>query len=313
MTSWICRLLEVSCLSKSIIFALLILFALPRASARALLADAALAADENSTRFSFDPTDNLIVIAATLNGKGPFRFLLDTGASHHVIKPELARALGLKVTGSAEVDAGMPGRIPAGMVQVEEVRIGDFILDHQQFFVATFPASYPFEGFLGAELFKRFVVRIDFQQSLITFYRSNAFRYQGPGSAVPLKFHKGLIPLVRAKVDDASGWFKLDTGYNGSLALFAKFVAQQKLLAKYSPQKISPGGQTLTGPVGDSPVAQIRRFRFGDLVFDNLETFFFLEKEGSNSAFSGAIGTALLNRLNIVIDYGGQRIILEKR
>jgi hypothetical protein len=45
-------------------------------------------ADGDSTSLSFDSANNLIVITVTLNGKGPFRFLLDSGASHHVMQPE---------------------------------------------------------------------------------------------------------------------------------------------------------------------------------------------------------------------------------
>lgn len=78
------------------ICALLVLLTFPLNSAS--IVGAAGIANEDSTKLSFDPTNNLIIITATLNRKGPFRFLLDTGASHHVMKPELAQALGLKVT-----------------------------------------------------------------------------------------------------------------------------------------------------------------------------------------------------------------------
>jgi hypothetical protein len=40
-------------------------------------------------------------------------------------------------------------------------------------------------------------------------------------------------------------------------------------------------------------------------------TSFFPEKGGSNSAFAGAIGTALLKRFRIIIDYERQRVTLE--
>lgn len=288
------------------IFALLIMLALP-------LSCAAFIADKDSTSLSFDPANNLIVITATLNGKGPFRFLVDTGASHHVMKPEAAQALGLKVTGGGEIDAGERGTVSAGLVEVTEVRVGDFTLERQQFFVTPFPPSYPFEGFLGAELFKRFTVRIDFRHSMITLIRPGAFRYQGAGTSLSLKFQGGLIPQVKARVDDDTGWFKFDTGYNGSVALFGDFIERHKLLLKYAPQKSSSGGRTLTGEVGDSPVARIRSFKLGGLTLDNVEAFFFLEKGGSNSAFSGAIGAALLKRFNVIIDYKGQRVILERR
>jgi predicted aspartyl protease len=292
---------------------LLILLVLTSRASHLSTVSAACKADEDSTMLSFDSANNLIVIPVTLNGKGPFRFLVDTGASHHVMKPDLARALSLKVLGEGEIDAGRWKTVSAGLAEGVELRIGNVTLGKQRFFVTPFPPSYPFDGFLGAELFKQFIVSVDFQQLLITLTRPNTFRYGGSGVILSLKFQEGLIPQVKAKVDDNIGWFKLDTGYNGFLALFGDFIERHNLLVKYAPQKSSPGGQTLTGQVGDSPVAQIRKFKLSDLMLDNVETFFFLEKGGSNSAYSGAIGTALLNRFKIIIDYKGQRLILEKR
>jgi predicted aspartyl protease len=296
------------------IYALLFLSAIPSNASTMSELSAAFSEDKDSTRLSFDPANNLIIITATLNGKGSFSFLLDTGASQHVMRPELARALGLKVIrDGGDIDAGARGVVKAGLAEIEEVRVGSLTLEKQLFFVTPFPASYPFDGFLGAELFKRFVVSIDFQHSLLTLTHPNAFRYQGAGFSLPLKFYKGLIPQVKAEVDDKAGWFKLDTGYNGSLALFGDFIERHNLLAKYVTGKSSPGGQTLTGEVGDSPVAQIRSFKLGDFAFADATASLFLEKGGSNSAFSGAIGTVLLKRFNVIIDYKRQRLILERR
>lgn len=291
--------------------ALLIMLAFPVSAFTVPIFSVASLRDADSTSLAFDPANNLIVITATLNGKGPFRFLLDTGASQHVMKPEVARALGLKVKEFGELDAGGRERVSAGLVQVAKVQVGGFTLEQQRFAVTPFPASYPFEGFLGAELFKLFIVSIDFKHSLVTLTRPNAFKYQGAGASLPIKFYEGLIPQVKGEVDDIEGWFKLDTGYNGSLALFGKFIDEQGLLPKYAPQTRGSGGRTLTREVGDSPVAQVRRFKLGDLTLHNVPTSFFLEKEGSNSAFSGAIGTVILMQFKVIIDYRGQRLILE--
>jgi predicted aspartyl protease len=296
------------------IYALLFLSAIPLNASAMSESSAAFTEDKDSTRLSFDPANNLIIITAALNGKGSFRFLLDTGATHHVMKPELAQALGLKVIrDGGDIDAGARGVVKAGLTEIEEVRVGSLTLKKQQFFVTPFPASYPFDGFLGAALFKRFVVRIDFQHSLITLTHPHAFRYQGAGFSLPVKFYQGLIPQVKAEVDDNAGWFKLDTGYNGSLALFGDFIERHNLLAKYVTGKSSPGGQTLTGEVGDSPVAQIHSFKLGDLALADATASLFLEKGGTNSAFSGAIGTVLLKPFNVIIDYKRQRVILERK
>lgn len=271
------------------------------------------AESQSSTTLSFDATNDLIVINATVNGKGPFRFQIDTGASHHVMTPELAQSLGLRVEGNAILDSGGRARNSAGVVQVAEVRVGDFRLERQSFIVAALPPSYPFQGFLGAEFFKHFIVRIDFRQSLLTLTTGSVFRYQGDGISLPIKFHAGLIPQVKAEVDGKAGWFKLDTGYNGSLALFGKFIYEHHLLAEYAPRQGGTGARTLTEEFGDVPAAQIRVFKLGHTSLGKMLASFFLEREGSNSIYAGAIGTGILKQFNVIINYQKQRLILESR
>jgi hypothetical protein len=65
------------------------------------------------------------------------------------------------------------------------------------------------------------------------------------------------------------------------------------------------------GEVGLSPVTKVRAFRLDGLALSDVDAAFFLEKGGSNSAFAGAIGTVLLRRFHIIIDYKRQRLILD--
>ena len=295
------------------LYSLFILFAHPASALPIPIPNPEFAESQSSTTLPFDATNDLIVINAIINGKGPFRFQIDTGASHHVMTPELVRALGLRVEGNATLDTGGRERNAAGVVQVAEVRVGDFRLERQSFIVAPLPPSYPFQGFLGAELFKHFIVRIDFRQSLLTLTLGSVFHYQGKGISLPIKFHAGLIPQVKAEVDGKAGWFKLDTGYNGSLALFGKFIYEHNLLAEYAPRQSGTGARTLTEEFGDVPVAQIREFKLGGTSLGKMPASFFLEREGSNSIYAGAIGTGILKQFNVIINYQRQRLILENR
>ena len=185
--------------------ALLFLSAHTPVASPALTQGTSPARDKDTASLPFDPSNNLVVINASLNGRGPFRFLLDTGATHHVLKPEVVRTLGLKLEGSGEIDGGGRGNVSATLARVAEVRVGAFTLEGQQFFVTPFPASYPFDGFLGAELFKRLTVGIDFRRSLVTLTRPGGFRYRGAGVSLPLKLYGGLIPQVEAEVGGAAG------------------------------------------------------------------------------------------------------------
>jgi hypothetical protein len=225
--------------------------------------------------------------------------------------PELAESLGLKARDGGVLDTGGPTLINAQLLRVAEVGIGNFKLTGQSFFVTPFPARFPFQGSLGAELFKHFVVCIDFRQTLLTLTVPRFFRHQDHGIALPITFQEGLIPQVNAEVDGNAGLFKLDTGYNGSLAVFRKFIDEHQLLAKYNPQKSGTGARTLTEETNDIRTAEVREFKLGPLVFGGMRASFFLDQEGSNSVFAGAVGTGVLKKFNVSIDYEKRCLILE--
>jgi hypothetical protein len=224
---------------------------------------------------------------------------------------ELAQLLGLKGESGGVLEAGGLGRVSAELVQVAEVEVGGFKLERQSFFITSFPARFPFQGFIGAELFRRFVVRIDFQRKLLTLTVPRAFRYRGHGLILPIKLHDAVIPEVKAAVDGKPGWFKLDTGYNASLALFGKFIKEHGLFAKYKPEKSATGASTLTAEINDVPSAAIHEFRLGSLAINEIPAFFFPDTGGSNNLFAGAIGTGVLKKFAVTVDYEKRRMILE--
>jgi len=65
----------------------------------------------------------LIVIQTMVNGAGPFNFLLDTGATHTVIDPALARELRLPVIGKASLTTVLDVRQDQ-LVRLKRVRVG---------------------------------------------------------------------------------------------------------------------------------------------------------------------------------------------
>ncbi len=285
------------------------------------------------TTIPFDPANNLIVINAMINGQGPFRFLLDTGTSHHVLSTELAESLGLQTEGSFRIDVGGKEMTEAESTEVAELRVGGLLFRNQRFVVASLPKAYTFQGFLGAELFNQFVVTLDFEHSLVTLARPSELNDRSPGARIPLKLHDGLIPQVRAEVDGHSGWFKIDTGYNGSLVLFAEFVARHKTLSINNSQSTvyAPGGQTVVGDVGNLPVTEIRVLSLktsgssredasggaedaGAITLRNLHAVLFTEKGGSNSVYAGAIGTAAWHSFTrVTFNYSQGLMILQQK
>jgi tetratricopeptide (TPR) repeat protein len=100
-----------------------------------------------------------------LNQHESARLLLDTGASGISVSPKLAEHAGLEILGDQSSDAkgiGDKKAQPAHRYTATEVRIGDVVFADYPISVFRSAKSSDFDGLIGADVFKRFIVTIDF-------------------------------------------------------------------------------------------------------------------------------------------------------
>ena len=68
-----------------------------------------------------------------INGEGPFRLVLATGASHTALTPHLVEALGIQADPARTVMLrGATGSVAVPMVPVETLEIGDFLMESRR-------------------------------------------------------------------------------------------------------------------------------------------------------------------------------------
>jgi hypothetical protein len=123
-----------------------------------------------STTFKFDTQRNLIVVAARLNGQGPYHFLLDTGVSTSMLtNPALADSLHL-VRGQEMRVVGAGGEdTPLRAYRTDGVRVElpglvapsmTWLLLSDDALNLSGYAGTRIDGILGSELFRSVVVAI---------------------------------------------------------------------------------------------------------------------------------------------------------
>ncbi|WP_188193360.1 retropepsin-like aspartic protease [Nonomuraea sp. SYSU D8015] len=71
----------------------------------------------------------LALVPVHIKGKGPYQFLLDTGASISTIDEQLAKDLGLEFTGQTADVLGIGGRANVELIRVERWKMGTVALD----------------------------------------------------------------------------------------------------------------------------------------------------------------------------------------
>jgi hypothetical protein len=147
-----------------------------------------------------------------INGKGPFRLVLDTGASRSAITSEVADLVGITPDSSRSVLLrGVTGAVAVPTVRVDSFAVGDVILTS-----ATLPivadALGGAEGVLGTDGFAGMRIYIDFRRDLITIARSHSERVPADFVALPLERSPANLLALRALAGDVRVHAIIDTG-----------------------------------------------------------------------------------------------------
>jgi predicted aspartyl protease len=156
-----------------------------------------------------------------INGQGPFRLVLDTGATHSGVIASVAQTLGLPLDASPPVMLrGVTGSAEVPTIRVDSFTIGDLTLR---------PAILPIvvdalggaEGVLGTEGLEDKRIYIDFRHDLITITRSHNERPGTDFITVPiLRSRFGLI-VMKAYVGGVPVKAILDTGGQATIGNWA--------------------------------------------------------------------------------------------
>jgi len=163
-----------------------------------------------------------VVVPVMINGHGPFRFIVDTGANRSTISPNLVAALGLKTSDESSVVVnGITGVARAFFVTVDRLQAGDLTIDGTVLPVVWAPVMAGADGILGAAGLGEKSLLIDFLRNRVEIAR----RVDAFGNSQAVKIHAlppthGLITLD-ARVGRTRVLATIDTGSERSLGNLA--------------------------------------------------------------------------------------------
>jgi Aspartyl protease/PDZ domain len=271
----------------------------------------------------FELVTRHVMLKVTVNNSRPLSFVFDTGNKFGIIDLDVARELGLKLQGEINVGGGGGQTIKGSFVQGSSFAIPG-LEGFSQAITLAIPLGnlahrfgHDFDGIIGSEFIKQFVVELDYQARLIKLYDKNKFIYSGQGEVIPIQLNSFGHPIIAAEVtpigsDPIKGKFVLDVGSGEALGLNSPFVAEHHLLGPgiktiRAIGRAGAGGE-ITGQVG-----RVSELKIGKIKISNPLTFFSEDKAGASasSAVLGNIGGQIMSRFKILLDYSHDRIILE--
>lgn len=255
-----------------------------------------------------------IWVPVHINGKGPFRLVLDTGANGSAVLPSVAQALGLSMHESKKLQLhGVTGSAVVPFVSVDKMEVGDLYIDGARLPVVpdVFGGA---EGVLGTKGLADKRIFIDFRNDAINIARSRSQEAPLGFSTMPIKLTSGHLLQLDLRIGSVRTKAILDTGAQTTIGNNALRAALMRRGREASDQTIV--GITLDIAHGKSipvpPIAlgaiEIRNMNvtFGDMyIFEQWK----LTKEPAMLIGMDVIGT--LDTL--IIDYKRRELQMRAR
>jgi hypothetical protein len=147
-----------------------------------------------------------------INGRGPFRLVLDTGASSSVVTAMVALALGAQTDQTPQVMLqGVTGEAAVPTIRADTLTVGDLAVDSP--LLAIVPdALGGAEGILGSEGLKNKRILIDFHHDRISITYSRDERAARGFYTVPFRLIRDQLIVIDAIVGHVHAKAIIDTG-----------------------------------------------------------------------------------------------------
>jgi predicted aspartyl protease len=151
-----------------------------------------------------------------INGKGPYRLVLDTGATTSAIIPSVANSLGLPLEESQLKLNGVTGSAMVSYVTANQIEVGELLTENVRLPVVpdVFGGA---EGVLGGIGLRDKRILIDFRKDLIRISRSQGQRAPSGYTRVPLTFSRLNLPMFDLRIGSVRTKAVLDTGAQQTL------------------------------------------------------------------------------------------------
>lgn len=269
----------------------------------------------DSTTVPIELVDNHVYLDVMLDGKGPYRFIFDTGGSN-VIDPAVAKELGTAAQGSFQGSGAGSATESFSFAKVDRLDVGNAVLRNQVF--AVLPVRQGFgvgagqrvDGLIGFEVLARYVTTFDYANRKLTLQMPGA---SAPAGVTVMPFFFGATqPQFKCTIDGVASDCSVDTGARDSISLLTPFVAAhpQIVPAAHSAEGVSGFG---VGGGDKGILGRLTTFGFSQFTLHDLVADFSTQKEGffAGPFLAANVGGNVWKRFTVTFDYGNQTMALQ--
>jgi hypothetical protein len=275
----------------------------------------------------FESPLNLIALEARIQGQGPFRFILDSGAPGTVIDTELAKRIGLDTgravtrrstaAGSQVTAASVQGGVTFALAPEFEVHVGQ-VITAPFTNTAQIMLGEHCDGILGSAFFFKYVIEVDYAERTLVFHDPVSYRYEGEGAILELDFPRMMStqPFIRAELVNGERRlvnYPISVDSGGQTMGMASVGTRSEWDALVTPANRIIDVLGATGLSNDAEgtthatyVTRMDRLTMGPFEFEGPQVSY-----SAGGAGFASMGASLLHRFTVVFDYSRKQMILE--
>ncbi|MEO6734238.1 MAG: aspartyl protease family protein [Ferruginibacter sp.] len=270
------------------------------------------------TRFYFKQYSGGVMIVRGKLGLVPdtLNFILDSGSGGISLDSSTCAYYNLKPTKSDTTIRGMGGEHKVSFLFNQQLHFPGLTVERLNFHINDYEVlssvyGEKIDGIIGYSFFSRYIVKINFDSSLIEVYQPGEMDYPKGGTVLRPAFTT--LPIVNLAFRDRKKQnfnFYFDTGAGLCFLLSEEFAKDSSILLPkrkaFNTQAEGMGGRL------QMRLTVVKMVQIGNYRFRNVPTYLFDDeyKVTSYPFVGGLLGNDLLRRFNLTVNYPKREIHL---
>ena len=260
----------------------------------------------------FTLTGGVVIVQAQINDRqDTLNFILDTGSGGISLDSATCVQLKIQPVPSDKIIKGIGGVRQVRYVHNVTLRLLNGVeADSLSFHVNDYEIlssvyGVRIDGIIGYSFLSRYIVELDYDQSLMHIFSQGRFTY--PKGGFLLKPYLGVIPIVYTRFSDdhrMKGRFYFDSGAGLCFLLSKAYAEDSMVMRRRKPPVVRTQAEGVGGRT-EMSLTTVRSVRIGPYTFRDVPTYVFDDPYNilSYPNLAGLIGNDILRRFNTVLNY----------
>jgi hypothetical protein len=270
------------------------------------------------TRFPFHQlTGGVVLLKAKLASyPDTLNFILDSGSGGISLDSTTIKYFGITPTPSDRTIRGIAGIKKVSFFNNQKLHFPKLTVDSLNFHIndyqiLTIVYGEQIDGIIGYSILNRYIIKLNYDSSYIEFWSKGNMKYPRGGHLLKPVISTLPVHFLRVKDDETINTrFLFDLGAGLNLMLSTDFIKDSAILNKkrklYTKEAEGLGGKI------DMHMTVIKEVKLGSYRFRNVPIYIFEDTYNVTSYpyLGGLIGSDLLRRFNIILNYDKRDIYL---